>query len=423
MYKSRMIPNPAPSEKKLLGERTLLLTLAAIQFTTVLDFIIILPLSSQYMRVFHITTDQFGLMVSAYAIAAGIAGIAASFFLDRFDRKQALLWLYFGFGLGTLCCALAPTYHLLVAARFISGAFGGLAGALILAIIGDVVPYERRGSAMGLVMSSFSISQIIGVPLGLVLANYYDWHSPFFVIAALSGAILFAVAKVLPSLRSHMEHASDKHPAAHMLAVLKEPDHQKAFLFMAVLMFAGFLVFPYLAAYMVSNVGMTERQLPWIYLSGGVFTLFSMNLIGRWSDRSGKHRVFVWMSLAALVPIVLLTNLRPVPLFEAVAATTLMMICMSGRSVPAMAMITGSVEARYRGGFMSINSSVQQFSMAVAAYLGGHLLGQTKDGKITGFSTGGVLSAFCVVLCIYLARFLKPPAKKDAPEEVVMMEG
>ncbi len=413
---------PATPDQKAAGERTLLLTLAAIQFTTVLDFIIILPLSSQYMRVFKITTDQFGLMVSAYAVAAGLAGIAASFFMDRFDRKQALLWLYFGFGLGTLCCALAPTYHLLVAARFVAGAFGGLAGALILAIIGDVVPYKRRGAAMGLVMSSFSISQIVGVPLGLVLANMYDWHCPFFVIAGLSGAILFAVAKTLPSLRKHLEHVHTDNAAARLLTVLKEPDHQKAFLFMGVLMFAGFLVFPYLAAYMVSNVGMTEKQLPWIYLSGGIFTLFSMNLIGRWADRSGKHRVFTWMSVAATVPIVLLTNLPPVPLAVAVGATTLLMICMSGRSVPAMALITGSVEARYRGGFMSINSSVQQFSMGAAAYIGGPLLGQSADGKITHFAVGGVISVFCVLFCIYLSRFLKAVDKKAAPGEIVVAE-
>ncbi len=153
------------------AERLLLLSLAAINFTTIVDFIIIMPLGPQYMRVFSISPAQFGVIVSSYAISAGISGIAAGFFLDRFDRKRALLTLYGGFSLGTLFCALAQTYHLLVAARALAGAFGGVTGALILAIVGDVIPEHRRGAAMGLVMSAFSIANICGVPLGLILAS------------------------------------------------------------------------------------------------------------------------------------------------------------------------------------------------------------------------------------------------------------
>src|SRR5437016_4170411 len=133
-----------------INERLLLLVLASIQFTAIVDFLIILPLGPQYLRVFHIRPAQFGIIVSAYAISAGISGVVAGLFLDRLDRKAALLGLYFGFALGTLCCGLAPSYALLVGARLIAGAFGGVAGALILAIIGDVVPEERRGAAMGL---------------------------------------------------------------------------------------------------------------------------------------------------------------------------------------------------------------------------------------------------------------------------------
>src|SRR5215475_2672928 len=184
-----------------LNERLLLLVLAAIQFTATVDFLIILPLGPQYMRVFKIDPGQFGLIVSAYAIAAGISGVTTGVFLDRFDRKRALLWLYLGFSLGTLFCALAPTYHLLVVARAVAGAFGGVAGAFILAIIGDVVPEERRGRAMGLVMSSFSVASICGVPLGLLLASHISWHIPFVALAAISLFILAAAASVLPPVR------------------------------------------------------------------------------------------------------------------------------------------------------------------------------------------------------------------------------
>ncbi|HEV8542175.1 MAG TPA: MFS transporter [Verrucomicrobiae bacterium] len=398
-------------------ERWLLLSLAAIQFTTVLDFLIIMPLGPQYMRVFHIDPRQFGLIVSSYGISAGLAGLAAGFFLDHFDRKSALVWLYLGFTFGTLFCALSPTYHLIVASRFVAGAFGGVVGAVILAIIGDVVPGARRGAAMGMVMSSFSVASIVGVPLGLYLATSFSWHVPFFALAVLSAAILAVVAGITPPLRGHMEHATDEHPIAQTWAVMMHPDHQKAFLFMAILTCAGFCVFPYISTYMVANVGLTEHDLPWIYLFGGLFTLFSMNWIGRWSDRSGKLRVFVIMSLSATVPVIAITNLPRVPLGLAIATSTLLMICMSGRMVPAMAMMTGAVEARYRGGFMSINSAVQQLSMGASSLGTGLILGQNAKGEMTHYPINGVISVACVLTCIYLARFLKP-----APEGEIAVD-
>jgi predicted MFS family arabinose efflux permease len=408
---------------KPFAERLLLLSLAAIQFTTIVDFIIIMPLGPQYMRVFSISPAQFGVIVSSYAFSAGIFGIAAGFFLDRFDRKRALLALYGGFTVGTLLCALAQTYHLLVAARALAGAFGGVTGALILAIVGDVVPEHRRGAAMGLVMSGFSVANICGVPLGLVLASHFNWHVPFFVLGGISAIILAGLVRIMPSLRSHLAHLSEEPPTKRMLAILSGPAHQKAFLFMGVLTFTGFVIFSNLPNYLVANVGLTEKQLPWIYVCGGFCTMFSMNLIGRWADRSGKKRVFALMSTLATIPILLVTNLPPVPLVAAVAVSTLLMICMSGRFVPAMAMMTASIEAGHRGGFMSLNSSVQQLAAGLAAWLSSMILGQAADGKITHFSVTGLVSVACALFCIYLSRFLVSTKEESALPGPIMAEG
>ncbi len=391
-----------------LHERWLLILIAAIQFTVIVDFLIIMPLGPQYMRVFHILPSQFGLIVSAYAVSAGISGVAAGLFLDRIDRRPALIWLYFGFIVGTFLCALAPTYPLLVAARVVAGAFGGVAGALILAIVGDVVPEERRGAAMGVVMSSFSVASICGVPIGLMLASRLSWHVPFFGLAFLSALVWIAVLKILPSLRGHLKHVSEEHTIKRMLTVLLHPDHRMAFLFMAVMTTTGFLIFPYISNYMVANVGFTEKQLPLIYLAGGSFTIFSMNLIGRWADRAGKRLVFDWVSAIAVVAILGLTHLPRVPLVPAIAVTSFFMICMSGRMVPAMALMVGSIEPRYRGGFMSLNASVQQFSSGIAAYLGGRIMLQAPTGEILRFNWIGYLSVAGALGCIYLVRFLKP---------------
>jgi predicted MFS family arabinose efflux permease len=320
-------------------------------------------------------------------------------------------------------CALAPSYSLLVAARVVAGAFGGVAGALILAIVGDVVPMERRGAAMGFVMSAFSVASICGVPLGLLLASHWGWHVPFFALAGLSAIILCVAARVLPQLREHLSHAQDEHPVARMLAVLTHTDHQMAFVFMGVLTFTGFAIFPYLATYMVSNVGLTEKQLPLIYLSGGLCTLWSMNWIGRWADRSGKARVFTLMSASCTIPILLVTNLPRAPLAVAIGASTLLMVCMSGRFVPAMALMTASIEARYRGGFMSLNSSVSQFAAGMASFVSGHVMGQSPTGEMTRFSIIGGLSLVCAWSAIYLARFLKVPADKEVIGEPAVMAG
>jgi predicted MFS family arabinose efflux permease len=416
-----MSPDSPTAAVKPFNERLLLLTLATIQFTVVIDFLIVMPLGPQYMRVFSISPGQFGLIVSAYALSAGICGVVAGLFLDRLDRRPALLWLYLGFTIGTLFCALSPTYPLLVASRIIAGAFGGVTGALILAIVGDVIPDVRRGAAMGLVMSSFAIASIVGVPLGLFLASHLNWHVPFFALAGLSALVLLATWRVIPPLRGHLHHAADQHPVARMLAVLKHRDHQMAFIFMAALTGTGFMVFPYLSNYMVANVGLTEKQLPLIYLAGGSCTIFSMNWIGRWADRAGKRRVFTLMSVLATIPILAVTHLPRVPLALAISTSTLLMICMSGRMVPAMALMTGSIEARYRGGFMSINSSVQQFSSGVAAYVSGLILGQSADGELTRFGWVGILSVGFALLCIYLSRFLKTPADSEPVAVAVEM--
>jgi predicted MFS family arabinose efflux permease len=407
----------------LKNERALLALLAAVQFATVLDFLIILPLGPQYMRLMKIGPGQFGLIVSTYAVSAGISGVAAGFFLDCFDRKKALLGLFGGFGLGTLFCALAAGYHLLVVARALAGAFGGVTGALILAIVGDAVPEERRGAAMGMVMSAFSLASIVGVPSGLYLAQLWNWHAPFYALAGLSAVILAVAARLLPPMRGHLRQAREAHAAARVWAVWMERGHQMAFLFMAVLTCTGALIFPYIATYMVANTGMTEKQVPFIYLAGGICTLASMNVIGRWADRAGKARVFLLMSCSATAPILLFTNLHKAPFLAGIAVTTFLMICMSGRAVPAMAMITASVKARHRGGFMSANSSVQQFSMGLATYLSGRIMGQTAAGELTHFPLIGLLSVLCALGGVSLSRHLKPAVEEQpAPGAPVLME-
>ncbi len=410
---------PVPRE-----ERALLWLLAALQFTTMLDYLIIMPLGPQYLRLFHITPGQFGLMVSAYALSAGITGFIAGFVLDRFRRSQALNWVYLGFGISTIGCAIAPTYHWLLAARFVAGAFGGLTGALILAVIADNIPVIRRGKALGMVMSAFSIASVAGVPIGLKLANSFGWHAPFFALGVASIGLWFF-------LRTRTPNLSTPPPRPHgsawqnWLAVVTPPAHWRGLVLIALITSAGFVVHPYISPYMVKNVGLPEAHLPYVYLVGGGFTIFSMNLIGPACDRFGQMRVYTIMCLCTMGASLAITHLPPVPSAVAILSMAVYMVSMSGRMIPGMALITQGVDPRYRGGFMSTQSAVQHLASGIAAYLAGVVLAEGADGRVVHFEWMGWASAAFTLLGLLWGTTLavKRTKKPDSQGEPVSLAG
>lgn len=400
-------------------ERAILLTLAAVQFTHILDFMIMMPLGPHLMRVFAISPGQFGRLVAAYGLSAAVTGFAAGFVLDRFDRKLALIALYTGFGLATLGCALAPDQPTLLLGRIAAGAFGGVASSVLLAMVGDVIPPARRGRAMAMVMAAFPLASVLGVPLGLVLAGKFEWHAPFFLLAGLSVPILALAIFVLPRLRA--QHAP-AHPWKQMAAILSHPIHQRAFMVSAMLVFAGASIIPYFAPSLVANVGLTEAQLPLVYVAGGLATLGSTTLIGRLSDRYDKLYVLGWLSLGAALVVLVLTNLPPAPLWVAMLVTALFMVTMSGRYSPAMAMITNAVDSRYRGGFMSVNSALQQAANGLANLTASMLVTSGAGGRLMGFPRVGVVAIICFGLTVILAarlRAVAPHASKPGGPEAL----
>jgi len=375
--------------RRPLSEWFLLLMLAALQFTVAVDFVIMMPLGPQLMRIFDINTPAFNLAVSAYAGAAGLSGICAALFLDRFDRKTALLTIYGGFTIGTLFCGLAPTYGTLVFARASAGCFGGIVGGISLAIVGDLVPEARRASAMGTVMSAFSVAQVAGIPLGLYLADTLSWHVPFVALAGLSALVWVCALIQLPKVRAHLALSRAETAVHRFTAILFNGDRLRALAFMAVITMGGFMIIPDLANYMVNNVGLSAAELRLVYLVGGAFTLFTMNGVGRLADRFGRMRMFTIMMLCSIVAAFLITHLPVVPAAVAVATSTFFMISMTGRFVPAITMITSSVTPAHRGGFMSINSSVAQFSSALAAGAAGLIIHDGANHQLVGFGLVG----------------------------------
>lgn len=391
-------------------ERRLVAVLAGVQFTHIMDFMIVMPLGPQLMRVMHISPGQFALLVSIYTISAAIASLIAAFFTDRFDRRKTLLFLYAGFVLSTLFCGLAPGFTALLVARAVAGVFGGVAGSTVHSIIGDAVPEQRRGQASGVVMSAFALSSIIGVPIGLVLAAHYSWRAPFVFLALLSVPVLIATWKMIPPMREHLVAGETHRPIAQMKAVLGNANHLRAFLFMFALMFAGFSVIPFISPYMVANVGLKETDLPYLYFFGGLATAFSSRYIGKLADRHGKRQVFAAVGLLSIAPLLITTNLPPVPVWLAVCTSVVFMVLVSGRFVPAMALVISSVQPRLRGGFMSLNGCIQQFGMGLATLLAGTVIGHAADGSLTRYGIVGVIAVGATLAAIALAWRVKPVA-------------
>ena len=396
------VPKP-----KAINEPLALSILALIQFTHVMDFMIMMPLGSHLMRVFNISPAQFSHLVAAYGLSAGICGIAGGFILDRFERKHALLTLYTGFSLATLACAFAPNYAFLLLARVLAGACGGVAGSVVAAMVSDMVPPARRGRAMGYVMSAFPLASVAGVPCGLWLAAKYEWHAPFFLLSALSAVILVIALRTLPHVPSHLSKA---HPWTQMRAILTHPIHRRGFLLSAVLVFAGGCVVPFMAPSMVTNVGLPEDMLFKIYLCGGLATFISTFAIGRLTDRFDKLQVLAAVSVLAVVTVFFVTRLAPEPLYITLTVTSVFFVCMSGRFAPAMGMISIAVEPRYRGGFMSVNAAIQQLSGGFANIVAGLLVTSDAAGHLAGFPKVGYLSIIAFVATVLLAWWLRSAA-------------
>lgn len=376
---------------------------------------IMMPLGPEFIRVLNINTHQFGLLLSSYTFAAAAAGIFATYYIDRFERRKLLLSLYACFIIATLACGLAPNYELLFIARAFAGAFGGILGSLVQTIVADSIPFERRGKALGTVMAAFSVSTVAGVPLGLFLANHIPtlgWRAPFFFIAVVSGLILYLGYCNIPKIAGHLNHVHEGSRLSQILKIVTASQNVKAFIFMALIMITGFSVIPYIALYLTTNVGINNSYISLIYLCGGVATLMSSRFIGHMSDQYGKVKVFRFLAIISLAPLLVTTNLPVTPLWIVLINSTAFFILVSGRMIPAMAMVSQLVENKVRGTFMSLIGSVQMLSSGVASVLAGWVVTIGPDGMMQHYNIVGYGAAICGLLTFWLVGYIHADMQK-----------
>ena len=374
-----------------------------------------MPLGPQFIKALSINTHQFGLLLSSYTFAAAIAGVFATYYVDRFERRQLLLRLYICFIVATIACGFAPNYHSLFIARACAGAFGGILGSLVQTIVADSIPFERRGKALGTVMAAFSVSTVAGVPLSLFLANHIEslgWRAPFMFIGLISTLILYIGYRNIPKISGHLHHAQEGSRFRQIYDILIAHHHLRAFLFMALIMLTGFSVIPYIALYLTANVGVADAYISLIYLCGGVATLMSSRLIGHMADKYGKVKVFRVLAIVSLVPLIVTTNLVPVPLWVVLLNSTAFFILISGRMIPAMALVSQLVEPKIRGTFMSLVGSIQMLASGIASVLAGAVVTIAADGKMEHYNLVGYGAAACGLLTFWLVGYIHSDAKK-----------
>src|SRR6187399_2728607 len=392
----------ATIENKFTNYQALVIVLLALtQFTVVLYFMVMSPLGDMLMKSMELTTSQFGFAVSGYAISAGISGLLTAGFADRFDRKKLLLFFYIGFIAGTLFCGLATTYFMLLAARIITGIFGGVIGSISMAIMADLFPLHQRGRAMGFMQMGFGASQALGIPISLYIANHWSWQTPFLMIVGLATIIWLAVMMKLRPVTKHLELRSEKTAITHLWHTLKQRKYRTGFLLTALLSLGGFMMMPWGSAFAVNNLHVSYEQLPLLFMASGIAALIVMPLIGKLSDKIDKAKLFTVAALSMMVIIVIYTNLTPVPFLLIITLNILMMTAIMSRIVPAMALVSALPKMQDRGAFMSINSSLQQIAGGIAAAVGGMIVVQkTKTSPLQHYDTLGYVIVVIIILNI-----------------------
>lgn len=392
--------------------------LSFLQFTIVLDFMVLSPLGALLMEQLSISPGQFGLVVSAYAFSAGASGLLTAGFADKYDRKKLLLFFYSGFMLGTVFCALAPDYHYLLIARIVTGIFGGVIGSVSFAIITDLFKLEVRGRVMGFVQMSFAASQVMGLPVGLVLANAYGWHAPFWMISVVGIIVGLIIALYMKPINEHLNVQSDRNAFQHLVKTLTNNNYIRAFFTTTLLATGGFMLMPFGSAFSIHNLGLTMEQLPVLYGVTGIFSITFGPIIGKLSDQLGKYKVFAAGTVISIIVVAIYTHFGITPLWVVISMSVIMFVGISSRMISASALMSGIPDTHDRGAFMSISSSVQQISGGIASAIAGMIVIQVDNGPLQRYDTLGYVVIVTMLLSIWMMYFInKDVSKKNTGYE------
>jgi predicted MFS family arabinose efflux permease len=383
-------------------EKFVIAILAFLQFTIILDFMIMAPLGAVMMPALGISTSQFGWVVSVYAFSAGASGLLAAGFADRFDRKKLLLFFYGGFILGTFLCGIATSFPFLMFARMVTGIFGGVIGSIVFAITADLFAYEMRGRVMGFVQTAFAASQILGLPAGLYLSNLWDWHAPFLMIVGVSLLVGVAIVYYLKPIDGHLKLHVDRNAFHHLVSTISNGHYLFAFATTALLSIGGFLMMPFASAFTVNNLGIAYGKLPTLYLITGISAIITGPLVGRLCDRFGNFRIFMLGTAISIGTVLFYTQMGVSPFSLVITINVIMFVGIFSRMIPSQALMSAIPSRDSRGSFMSISSSLQQIAGGFASVIAGLIVLQTAGGKLEHFDVLGYVMVGTTLVSLLL---------------------
>lgn len=372
--------------------------IALVLLTIVLDFMLMSALSAILLPKLEITTKQFGLLVSAYPISAGISAILLSGYADKVDRKKLLLFFYSGFLLGVLFCAVAPSFQALIIARIITGIFGGVVGPICFAIVADLFETTQRGRAMGFLQMASAGSQILGLPLALYLASEFDWHLAFGLILFLGISAVFLVFWKIGSVDKHLEIPKKVNPLHHSLKIFTNKNYLVVFLSNTFLVSGDIILMTFSSAFCTNNLGVDLDDLPLLYGIAGISTFIFAPIIGRLTDKYGTLNIFLAGTIIAVMTVAVFTNLGLIPLWAVIIVHTLLFLGNNARSISSSALGTVVPEVEDRGAFMAVDAAMQLAIGGMAAMIAGLIVFQSEDGMINNFPTLGLVVISLMVL-------------------------
>lgn len=398
-------------------DKFVIFLLSITQFTVILDFMVMAPLGDLLLKNLSINTQDFGIVVSAYAFSAGISGFLTAGFADKFDRKKLLLVFYFGFIIGTLFCGLANSYLALVIARIITGLFGGVIASISMAIVTDLFTLQQRGRVLGFTQMGYGASSVLGIPIGLYIANIWNWEAPFFMIVILSVLIAIMIIIGLKPINAHLKLQNKTNIFKHLWTTLKNKEYRIGFMATMFLTVGGFMMMPYGTIFAVNNLGVSEEQLPFLFMVSGATSLSIMPFVGKLSDRMSKYKLFTIGSIWLMLVSITYTNQSMLPLWVVMIFNVCMMIGITSRMIPSSALSSAVPEIKDRGAYMSINSSIQQISGGIAALIAGSIVYQESEASplinynLVGYVVVGI-SCVSLLLMSQVNKLIKERNKR-----------
>ncbi|MCM0605635.1 MAG: MFS transporter [Xanthomonadaceae bacterium] len=385
-------------------EKNAILILVLLQFTLVLDFMVMAPLGAVIMPAFQITPHEFSILIASYALSACFSGLLSSGIADRFERKRYLVWIYLGFLLGTFACSIVNTFWTLFAARIITGLFGGIIASLIQTITTDIFSEDKRGQVIGFTQISFGFCQVFGLPIALYFSNHWGWHSPFKMVVVLGILLLAFILNKLRPIHEHLALVRTRNQWKTITHLLSQRKNIWGFIGTSTLTLGGYLLMPFTSAYNVNNLGMSLDLLPYYYLSTGVSVILFTPIIGKLSDQLGNLKVFFFGVFFTAMMSLIYTNTTQAGFLFLCLMNILLFAGFFSMIIPFQSLITRLPSPENRAGFMSINSSVQQLGGGISVLIAGYIVTKTSEGKLQNFPELGFTLTVILATSLFVSK-------------------